>query len=159
MKPQNARSEAPEDPLAQSMIHLLHRASQCASDVFQLVVRRNLTLRQYTVLCAVAENEGPWQIDLAHITGIDRSTMAEMVRSLVKKGLVRRRRSREDARAYIIALTEQGQRLLKEAEPLAHQVDNKIFSTLSTADRDRFVENLSQIVHAAHGEPLRAGER
>ena len=47
------------DRLQQSPTHLLHRAGQCADDIFQAEMKINgLTPRQLAVLMAVAENEG-----------------------------------------------------------------------------------------------------
>jgi len=59
-------------------------------------------------------------------TGIDRSTLADVVRRLSKKGLLQRRRTREDARAYAVKLTDEGRRVLRGAEPLAKQVDERV---------------------------------
>ena len=85
-----------------------------------------MTPRQLTVLSVVAENDGLSQTGIVESTGIDRSTMADMVRRLTKKGLLQRRRSKTDARAYNISLTEDGQELLRIVRPLAKKVDQRI---------------------------------
>ena len=72
--------------LDRSPIHLLHRASQCAADIFQAEIGRDeLTPRQLAVLMAVSQNEGASQTDLVQATGVDRSTMADLVRRLHRK--------------------------------------------------------------------------
>jgi hypothetical protein len=82
-----------------SPIHLLHRASQAVGQIFAAGMRTNdLTPRQLAVLVAVAENEGLSQADLVERTGVDRSTLADIVKRLKGKGLLQRRRTREDAR-------------------------------------------------------------
>ena len=82
----------------QSPLYLLHRAGQCAETLFELEMSpRELTPRQLTVLLAISENHGASQIELVERTGIDRSTMADLVRRLVRKGLLQRQRSNEDA--------------------------------------------------------------
>ncbi len=135
--------------LEQSPIHLLHRAGQCAGDVFQSEMRtEDLTPRQYAVLVAVAENEGLSQTNLVEMTGIDRSTLADIIRRMLKKGLVQRRRTKEDARAYAVKLTEEGRRMLQAAQPMAKKVDEKILEVLPTAQRDRFLSDLNMIVVA-----------
>ena len=71
--------------LEQSPIHLLHRAGQCAGDVFQAEMSQgDLTPRQYAILLTVAQNEGLSQTHLVEKTGIDRSTLADIVRRLLK---------------------------------------------------------------------------
>ena len=118
------------NPIDRSPTHLLHRAGQSVADLFAKEIKSDLTPRQLTVLRAIAQNVGCSQSAIVERTGIDRSTIAEMVRRLVKKGIIGRRRSRHDTRAYILTLTEAGQRLLKEAEPLAKHVDDKILRVL-----------------------------
>lgn len=135
--------------LEQSPIHLLHRAGQCAGDVFQSEMRtEDLTPRQYAVLVAVAENEGLSQTNLVDMTGIDRSTLADIIRRMLKKGLVQRRRTKEDARAYAVKLTEEGRRILRSAEPMARRVDDRILQALPATQRDRFLTDLNTIVDA-----------
>lgn len=135
--------------LDRSPIHLLHRAGQCAGDIFQAELgERDLTPRQFAVLVTVAQNEGLSQTNLVDMTGIDRSTLADIVRRMLKKGLLQRRRTKEDARAYAVKLTEEGWRVLKAAEPMARRVDDRILAVLSGAQRDRFVQDLNTIVEA-----------
>ncbi len=135
--------------LERSPIHLLHRAGQCAGDIFQAeMTLGDLTPRQYAVLVTVAYNEGLSQTHLVEKTGIDRSTLADIVRRMLKKGLLQRRRTKEDARAYAVKLTEEGWRVLKGAEPLAKRVDDKVLGVLPTAQRERFLQDLAAIVEA-----------
>lgn len=136
------------DRLDRSPVHLLHRASQCASDIFQGEIAGDLTPRQFAILSTVAQNEGLSQTDLVERTGIDRSTLADVIRRMLKKGLLQRRRTREDARAYAVKLTEEGWRVLKQTEPLARRADEKVLSVLSNAERDRFVKGLTEIVRS-----------
>ena len=84
----------------------------------------DLTPRQYAVLVTVSQNEGFSQTHLVEKTGIDRSTLADIVRRMLKKGLLQRRRTKEDARAYAVKLTDEGWQVLKAADPLAKRVDD-----------------------------------
>jgi DNA-binding MarR family transcriptional regulator len=133
--------------LERSPIHLLHRAGQCAVDIFQAeMVEGDITPRQYAVLLTVSQNEGLSQTNLVDKSGIDRSTLADIVRRLLKKGLLQRRRTREDARAYAVKLTDEGWRVLKVTDPIARKVDDRILAVLPPAQRDRFVNDLNTIV-------------
>lgn len=76
-----------------SAVHLLHRAGQCADEVFSICLAdSSMTPRQYAVLKAVEVSVDPSQTTLVDITGIDRSTTADIVRRLVERGYVQRRR-------------------------------------------------------------------
>ncbi|MGE8940867.1 MarR family winged helix-turn-helix transcriptional regulator [Leptospira interrogans] len=141
--------------LDRSTMHLLHRASQCASDIFQGEIPGDLTPRQFAILQTVANNEGLSQTDLVERTGIDRSTLADVIRRMLKKGLLQRRRTREDARAYAVKLTEEGWRVLKASEPLARRADERILSVLPTSDRERFVKGLTMIVRSLEDDAER----
>ena len=106
----------------------------------------DLTPRQLAVLVTVAHNEGLSQTGLVDRTGIDRSTLADIVRRMQKKGLLQRRRTKEDARAYAVKLTDEGRKVLRTAEPLAKKVDERILDALPTRQREQFVDELLSIV-------------
>jgi DNA-binding MarR family transcriptional regulator len=127
-----------------SPIHLLHRVSQRVTDLFAKEIKSDLTPRQLTVLTAIAQNEGCSQTDIVEMTGIDHSTLADMILRLKRKGLLERRRTKQDARAYAIKLTQEGQRVLKNAEPLARRVDEKILRALGNQGT-AFLDNLASL--------------
>ena len=136
---------AQNDRLDRSPVHLLHRAGQCAADIFQAEIS-GLTPRQLAVLMAVASDEGANQMKLVEATGVDRSTLAEIVRRLCRKGLLQRRRTREDARAYAVNLTDRGRRVLNTALPAARHVDERVIGALPDKQREAFLTALASIV-------------
>jgi DNA-binding MarR family transcriptional regulator len=76
--------------------------------------------------------------------------MAEMVRRLVQKGLIERRRSKKDTRAYVIKLSHDGLRVLKGAEPLAKRVDDKVLHALGSRS-GAFLDSLSMLAQRLEG--------
>lgn len=135
------------DRLSRSPIHLLHRAGQCAGDIFHAEMKvGGLTPRQLAVLITVSQNEGLSQTGLVERTGIDRSTLADIVRRMQRKGLLQRRRTKEDARAYAVKITDEGRRVLRTAEPLAKRVDDKVLDALPGKQREQFIDDLQAIV-------------
>lgn len=131
----------------QSAIHLLHRAGQCADELFASHMgATDITPRQFAVLKALAASDDPSQSDLVNKTGIDRSTMADIIRRLVGKSLVQRRRTRRDARMYAVRLTEKGKNALEAAEPAVRQTDDRILAAVPAAQRDQFLRALARIV-------------
>jgi DNA-binding MarR family transcriptional regulator len=120
----------------------------------------DLTPRQYAVLVTVAANEGLSQTGLVERTGIDRSTLADIVRRMLKKGLLQRRRTREDARAYAVKLTEEGSRAMKAAESCARRADDRILAALPARQREQMLDELVTLVDqlsrvAASGKDMR----
>ena len=106
----------------------------------------DLTPRQLAVLMAVASDEGANQTKLVNALGVDRTTLADIVRRLVRKGLLQRRRMREDARAYAVKLTDRGRRVLSTALPAARRVDERVIGALPDNRRDAFLTALASIV-------------
>ena len=92
--------------LSESPSHLLKRCTQYFGDLYAHEAGSNeLTKQQFTVLAALEHNDGVSQTALVEITGIDRSTLAEMVRRMLDKGLLSRERTEEDQRANAVAIS------------------------------------------------------
>ena len=125
-----------------SVVHLLHQATQVADGAFIRTVR-TLTPRQFAILKAVAASEGLSQIDVVLATGIDRSTVSSMTRTLVKRGYLARKRIKDDARTYAVRLTDAGRRVLDGAKPMAEKVEIGLFKRFTTAEKDRFLKLLA----------------
>lgn len=135
--------------LDQSPSHLLHRALQLALDVYaEEVGPTGLTQRQYAVLAAVEAREGLTQTDLVRITGIDRSTLADMAQRMIAKGLLVRERSAEDARANAVRLSEAGRAALDEARPRVAAADARLLKLLSSGRRDGFLNILRDLARS-----------
>jgi MarR family transcriptional regulator, temperature-dependent positive regulator of motility len=140
------------DRLGRSPVHMLHRAAQSVNEVFDAVIGdKGLTPRQLVVLATVAANEGLSQTSIVDHTGIDRSTTADIVKRLMRKGWLQRRRTKDDARAYAVKLTEEGRRLVQTAGPLVRRVDTRVLEALPASQRERFIEALCSIVEALEG--------
>jgi len=135
------------NPLNRSAAHLLHRAGQRAADIFaEEAELGGLTPRQFAVLSVVSEQEGLTQSDLVARTGIDRSTLADIVARLLSRGLIQRRRAKYDGRAYAIKLSAQGARALRETQPGASAADTRLLASLPPAKRQDFLDSLNLIV-------------
>lgn len=136
-------------PLDVSALHLLHRAGQCAEVLFTNETgKTDLTPRQYAILVSVSQNPDISQTGLVEQTGVDRSTLADIVRRLVKKGLLQRKRTRRDARMYAVRLTQKGQSALNSIKPAANRVDQRLLSVLAAGQRSDFLGALGEIVRA-----------
>ena len=130
-----------------SPTHLLHRAGQIADDLFSRAIGDlGLTARQYVVLSLVDGLDDPSQTTLSEISGIDRSTLADVVRRLVGRGLLTRRRTRSDARMYAVRITPEGKSVIEKAQPIAKNVDAAVLEALSDTERETFAQLLRKVV-------------
>jgi DNA-binding MarR family transcriptional regulator len=112
-----------------NILHAIHRADQTASALFVEHAKVDMTLRQAIVLAAVKAAPGCAQVDLVDATGIDRSTLADMVRRLVAKGWLKRVKDQKDTRAYVVTLTPEGTRALSAATSATAKAEKALIAT------------------------------
>jgi DNA-binding MarR family transcriptional regulator len=118
-------------PSDESASHLLHRATQLVTSLYDRVLgHHELTHSQVLVMLAIAQSPGTSQKLVSTATSIDRSTLTDVTSRLVRKGYVRRQRSRSDARRYNLTLTREGEQALAEARPLVQEVDRRLLAHL-----------------------------
>lgn len=143
-------AEPSEFLLAESPSHLLHRALQLATDRFTALVGEDgLSLRQFAVLAVAAETPGLSQSDLVRATGIDRSTLADMIARMEKRGLLTREASSQDARANAVQLTADGEATLQWACQHAKAADAAIMDSLPRTKRKAFHATLMRLAKTA----------
>lgn len=136
--------------LSQSATHLLHRVLQLALDFHaDAAGPAGLTQRQYTVLAAAGAADGVSQSELVRATGIDRSTLADLVARMISKGLLERERSATDARANTVRLSDAGKVALAEGGRPASQSDQRLLQLLPPKKRESFIKTLTTLAAAA----------
>jgi DNA-binding MarR family transcriptional regulator len=134
--------------LEQSPGHLLRRATQFAQDLFTKEVGAGgLTARQFAVLVTVERDEGLSQTDLVKQTGIDRSTLADMISRMISRGLLQRKRTKTDRRANSVNLTAAGRRALNATMPQAVRAEKMVMDALSPKQRENLFEILGVIAN------------
>ncbi|MGZ8892871.1 MAG: MarR family winged helix-turn-helix transcriptional regulator [Halobacteriota archaeon] len=139
--------KANDTPHISSTTHLLHRAGQRAEDIFSRSVGDlGVTARQYVILSVVDALDDPSQTTLCEVSGIDRSTLADIVRRLVERGLLMRRRTLLDARMYAVRITREGKSVLEKAWPIAQEVDAAVLTSLTASERETFNSLLEKVV-------------
>ena len=143
--------------LSASPSHLMHRVLQLALDIYSEEAGSNgPTQRQFAVLEAVSHKSGLTQTDLVRATGIDRSTLADLVSRMTVKGLLDREKSSIDARAKAVRLSPKGQEALDAARPRVEAADKRILALLPKGKRDGFLDLLSELAGEADAAPDKA---
>jgi DNA-binding MarR family transcriptional regulator len=151
-----AKAKTSTDILSGSATHLLHRALQIALDYHtEAAGTEGLTQRQFAVLAAAGASEGLTQSDLVRATGIDRSTLADLVARMIRKGLLARERSATDARANSVRLSEAGRVALAEGAGPAADADERFLGLLSPKKRETFLKMLASLTEAAPEGPAK----
>ncbi|GAA2618126.1 MarR family winged helix-turn-helix transcriptional regulator [Streptomyces axinellae] len=104
-----------------------------------------LTGPQFAVLTTVHANPGSDQSSMASAVALDTSTMADMARRLEKRGLLERRTSPADGRRKLLYLTESGERMLRETNGRARELDERLLEQYDPAGRDRLLRELTAL--------------
>jgi MarR family transcriptional regulator, lower aerobic nicotinate degradation pathway regulator len=129
--------------------HHIRRLQQIAVALFlQETEPLGLTPVQYAALQAVASAPGTDQRTLARTIGLDTSTTGGVIDRLEARGLLLRSANPDDRRVRLLALTDAGQTLLREATPAMLRAQQRILAPLPPAERAEFMRLLRAIVTA-----------
>ncbi len=116
--------------------HLLRRCQQRAVDLFvEACGAEGPTPRQFALLLCLAQNPGISQTALVARSGIDRSTLAEMLRRMIGRGLAARERAPGDARSYRVTITPAGRAMLERAIPRVAAAQARILAPIPADQR------------------------
>ncbi len=148
------KSKIVKTALGESPTHLLHRALQLALDFHaEAAGPAAITQRQFTVLAAAGQAEGMTQNDLVRATGIDRSTLADLVARMLTKGLLERERSATDARANTVRVSPTGRLALTAGADAAGAADQRLLELMPPKRRETFIKSLAALAAAADAPP------
>ena len=93
-----------------------------------------------------------WTVtELSEMLSVDASSMSRAVSRLVDRGVLRRRRPREDRRKVLLKLTEEGVALGLELHERAHSHEERFTRGISPEELEAFLATIRRIVanHAA----------
>lgn len=111
---------------------IIRRAHQIVAALFdEAATDLGITTTQYSVLYALRVRPGIDQISLCASIGVDRSTVASVVRLLEDGGLIARRADPNDRRRKQLTLTDAGHDMLRRAEPMTHVISDSMRTVLS----------------------------
>ena len=141
--------------LAQYVPYLLNRAGRRVADAFTRELGAfGVTLPMWRVMASL-RSAGPQRLgDLSELTAIEASTLSRLLGQMQGKGLVRRARSRGDARAITVSLTRRAAALTDRIVPLALRYEQVALAGMSDAEvailkrlLAQMHENLCDLMH------------
>jgi DNA-binding MarR family transcriptional regulator len=127
-----------------------HATARFAKRVAEL----DLTPPQVGMLRLIAASPGQSQQAVAQELGTPPSRLVGLVDALADRGLVERRRNREDRRLHALHLTEAGEAMLGKIAAIGREHDESICRSLDAAERRQLRALLSRI---ADDQGLRPG--
>jgi len=116
---------------------------------FQAFSRRSQEIGEspgrFATLTIIARNPGISQTELSHANGRDKSSLTPVVEDLVRRGLVERKRMREDRRTYRLNLMPAGKKTLTMLTRCARRHERVMDGIIGQRDRKRFIQILKKL--------------
>lgn len=129
--------------------HLIRRSQQIHTLMWNAEVSDEVTSPQISVLVALARNPGVDQRTLGEAVSLDRSTTADVIERLMKRGFLERTRDPKDRRRNVLRLTEAGMDLLNAIGPRSEAMNEHLISVLPPEDQSALLQLLRKFVDAA----------
>ena len=133
-------------PLATWIGFNLRMAQESA---FQAFSRRSQDVGEspgrFATLTLIGRNPGISQTELSLAAGRDKSSLTPVVEDLVRRGMIERRRMRDDRRTYRLNLTAAGKKALTQLTRCARRHERILDSIIGMRDRKRFLQILKKI--------------
>lgn len=153
---QHAMSDPKLDPITTFDLlsapgHLLRRNHQRSYELFTQRVGDAATRQQFALMLALAQRTGCSQNELVAATGMDKSTLKEMLGRLVARGWIERRRDPNDSRAWTMRITDEGRATVAELVPKVAAAQDDILEPLPVADRPFFLRCLRVLLGMEDG--------
>lgn len=151
------QQHAPAPPTLLYLIKQVELAVRAELD--ELTRPVGLTALQYTALTVLERHPDLTAAHLARHSFVTSQSMADMVTTLLGRGLIERHRDPADRRRLVIALTAEGQRLLDELRPQATELERRTVSLLSAAEAEALGHSLELCRQALRRPDTGAGDR
>jgi DNA-binding MarR family transcriptional regulator len=138
-----------QQPLAANLGWLLAQASHVMkTEVTAALESLGISPRAHHVLKTAMQGDYT-QTELAHIVGLDKTTMVVTLDELEATGLAERRPSATDRRARVIAVTKAGAAKVRQAEAITAQIHADVLEALPAGERRALVDGLARLAASA----------
>jgi len=104
-----------------------------------------LSLGEARVLYEIATTESPLASDIADALGLDRGYLSRIVSSFVRRALVIRKKSTDDARQAPLHLTAKGEKLFASLQRDTNAQVGSLLSKLPPDGQDKLIESMQLI--------------
>ncbi|MFK8910939.1 MarR family winged helix-turn-helix transcriptional regulator [Streptomyces sp. YS-3] len=138
--------------------HLARRLQQVHHLLWNTMVSEQTTSPQFAVLNTLVAAPGLDQRTVGERVGLDRSTIAEVVSRLTRRGLLRKTRDPRDGRRSRLAVTEEGRAVHRELTVRTGRMNEVFLAPLDPAEQGVFLDLLRRVADAAEGLGRRAEE-
>lgn len=128
---------------------LIRRLHQIQVGLFaEECARFDITPVQFGFLTVLDVEDVLDQISLSAAVGVDRTSGADVIKRLQRRGLLTRVQSERDRRAMLVQITADGRALVKQIFPAMVRSQDRFIAPLTAAEQSTFNELLRKIIDA-----------
>jgi DNA-binding MarR family transcriptional regulator len=131
--------------------HLARRLQQAHHLLWSTMVSEEITSPQFAVLNALVAEPGLDQRTVGERVGLDRSTIAEVIGRLGRRGLLDKVRDPQDGRRFLLRLTDEGVRAHRRLAVRTARMNQVLLAPLSAQERTVFLDLVRRVADAAEG--------
>ncbi|MGW5360994.1 MarR family winged helix-turn-helix transcriptional regulator [Actinopolymorpha pittospori] len=102
--------------------------------------------RQWAALLCLGDQEQRAQAEVAHLLGVDRTTMVALVDDLEARGLVRRRPHRDDRRKNVVELTAAGRDIARRGARRIDDAERRFLAPLDEREAQQLKGALASLL-------------
>lgn len=131
--------------MSTSLLYLVKRTELAVRARLEEVLKpAGITALQYTALTVLERHDGISAARLARDSFVTAQSMADMVRALESRDLIRREPNPVNRRERLILLTDAGRRLLADYAEPARRLEERMVAEMSTEEADTFRAALNE---------------
>jgi len=117
-----------------------------------------ITTAQFRILFTLAQRTRRSSAELSRMFGVKPQTMIKQIAILETRGLIGRAMAPSNKRVLEVELTDEGQRVLAEANANAIALEDEIFSVLTPAELEQYRSAMMKLLRALPQTDHEAGE-
>jgi len=131
-------------------LNLSARLMKRKLDVY--VIELGITIPQWIELKVLSEEDNLMQVEIANRLNADIATIGATTDRLVKKGFVKKKRQKDDRRAYRISITDLGRAILENAEKKVDFCNQNALAGFSKDEIKQFFLYLDRVSNNLTGD-------
>ncbi|QLJ02960.1 winged helix DNA-binding protein [Streptomyces sp. NEAU-sy36] len=129
--------------------HLARRLQQAHHLLWTTMVSEEITSPQFAVLNTLVAEPGLDQRTVGERVGLDRSTIAEVISRLIRRGFLDKDRDPQDGRRFLLRLTDDGLRAHRKLTVRTARMNQVFLAPLSTEEQTLLLGLVRRVADAA----------
>jgi DNA-binding MarR family transcriptional regulator len=140
------------DPQAPQLVYVVGRVSQgVRRELRKKLVPWGLSVPELTALSVLRTRPGLSSAQLSRRSLITPQSMSEVVAGLERRDLVQREVDPSHGRILRMTLTEEGERLLREVDPMVAELQDEVMADVPPEHREIVLEGLVSCMRSLRG--------